>query len=509
MSTTRDQPAGGSEQSAAPLEISTSPAELARMLSYAQPKLVRRAVANYLAKIPPFRLGLETAEQPGNLHLVHSAAAERQGRPTIIEARSKSAYDVGFVAKNPDNIRLAAGEPPQPLAAEEPSRSDGQSANGLISWDISKKILQDRVSVLVRVRVPGLAGARLRVLLDGRGVTGTSEEPDLVFETCKPVGNLASGEIPLSRFRYLGATPDSVLQLGLAPGRVFAGRSGTVRVCCFAFGGVVTLTGGDDKTLRMWDLAEGKALLEMQGHEGPITACSFEPLSNLAATASLDGTVRVWDLELGKCAQVLKGHEGPVYACAFGSDESQLVTGGADQVVRLWDIHSAEPLLVLEGHSDRITAVAMNDDCNLAISGSDDKTVRVWNIETGERRELYGHAAGVTCVATTRDGNRVISSSDDKTVRVWDLDSGEGKVLTGHSAPVTSVAITPDGCSVISGSEDKTLRVWNLENGKSWVLGEANGGITCCAIDADALQVAAGTNDGSFWIWDIEGPSFG
>lgn len=51
---------------------------------------------------------------------------------------------------------------------------------------------------------------------------------------------------------------------------------------------------GNDGTLRIWDPGEGKLLQTLTGHEGSIDALGVSPDGKLLVTGGRDKTVRVW-----------------------------------------------------------------------------------------------------------------------------------------------------------------------------------------------------------------------
>ena len=56
-----------------------------------------------------------------------------------------------------------------------------------------------------------------------------------------------------------------------------------------------------------------------------------------AVSGSQDGTVRVWDLAGTAAPRVLTGHDGDV-AVAVSGDGRTAVSGGRDRTVRVWDL---------------------------------------------------------------------------------------------------------------------------------------------------------------------------
>jgi COMPASS component SWD3 len=53
---------------------------------------------------------------------------------------------------------------------------------------------------------------------------------------------------------------------------------------------------GEDKRVRVWDLAAGTVLLELKGHTQPVLGLSWSRDSECVASCGLDGAVRLWNV---------------------------------------------------------------------------------------------------------------------------------------------------------------------------------------------------------------------
>jgi tRNA A-37 threonylcarbamoyl transferase component Bud32 len=63
-----------------------------------------------------------------------------------------------------------------------------------------------------------------------------------------------------------------------------------------ADGRTLATGGGDDKTVRLWDLADQRQIASLRGHTGTVLAVAFSHDGKILATGSKDKTIRLWDM---------------------------------------------------------------------------------------------------------------------------------------------------------------------------------------------------------------------
>ena len=236
-----------------------------------------------------------------------------------------------------------------------------------------------------------------------------------------------------------------------------------------------TLANCDDKAVKLWDLHTQQCHTTLKGHLSWIYQVAFSPDGQRLATASTDATIKVWDVQTGTCLHTLEGHNGFVFSVAFSPDGQQLVSGGYDQTLRLWDVATGAWLHTLDGHTAWVWSVAFSPDGQTIASGSHDQTLKLWDVATCQcLRTLQGHQGWAWSVAFSPNGKYVASSSDDHTIRLWDGATGQClNVLSGHTSRVWSIAFSPNGETLASGSEDQSVRLWDLDTASSHRLKDA------------------------------------
>lgn len=109
-----------------------------------------------------------------------------------------------------------------------------------------------------------------------------------------------------------------------------------------------------------------------------VTCVAFDPPRRRAALGCMDKTIRLWDIAASRELVDCRGHTGGVTSVMFSRDGQRVLSGSMDTSVRLWNVTTGEQLYCFEGHRDVVTGVALSADGQLAVSSSADRSVRLW-----------------------------------------------------------------------------------------------------------------------------------
>jgi WD40 repeat protein len=206
---------------------------------------------------------------------------------------------------------------------------------------------------------------------------------------------------------------------------------------------------------------EGKVLKTFTGHAFGINSVAYAPDGKTFVTGGVDKTARLWD-PAGKALKILTGHSGPVNTVAFSPDSKKILTGADDNTAILWDLEG-NLLQVFEGHNDIISSVCFSPDGKTILTASADKTARLWDLNGKTLQVMKGHTLYVNSATYSPDGQKIITGSDDNTARIWDLKGNTIQIIRGFKNEVYSVVFSPDGKKVLIGLADNTARLIELK----------------------------------------------
>ena len=143
----------------------------------------------------------------------------------------------------------------------------------------------------------------------------------------------------------------------------------------------------DGKQLAMFSSAgiylyDAQTLREVQRIESSagMLNIAFAPDGATFASRSGDGTIKIWEVASGRVLHTLRGHDGPVASVAFAPDGAMLASGSRYNTIRIWEVASGRVLHTLRGHTDWVWSVAFAPDGATLASGSWDGTIRLWAV---------------------------------------------------------------------------------------------------------------------------------
>ncbi|QEL15913.1 WD40 domain-containing protein [Limnoglobus roseus] len=315
----------------------------------------------------------------------------------------------------------------------------------------------------------------------------------------------AGGPSPTPRLTT-GPGPDGATVPGMTSTVMrFPGHTERVTAVAATRDGKLFATTSEDRSVRIWDAANGKSIRHFQGLLSGGSAIAIRPDGKQLAVGTEEGTIRLWDLSATDENRASADAADSLWAAAFTPDGSKFATGGADRTVRIYDTATGKLEHKLTGHTAAVTAVAFLPGDRLASAGGD-KVIKLWDAKAGKfLRDLTGHASAVLTLAA--DNGVLVSGGIDKTVKGWNLDTGKPTwSWTGRSA-VAAVAVRKGGKQVAVGTADGWLTILDLAGGEPKPVGSGQqahaAGVASAVYAADGAKLATVGGDGKLSFWAV------
>jgi WD40 repeat protein len=202
------------------------------------------------------------------------------------------------------------------------------------------------------------------------------------------------------------------------------------------------ISGAEDRTIRVWDVAKRTLLHELEVPDGAVHELAVSPDGRWLASGGVAprpaaGAVRLWDLEAGRRVRSFDLPRGVATGLAFSPDGKRLAAAvselsswpGSPGRVVVWEVPGGKEWRSFEAHKGHVMALAFSPDGRMLATGGFDRTLRLWELATSrQRRLLAGHEAMIDALAFSPDGRRLAACSADAPVYVWGV-LGAGKRL--------------------------------------------------------------------------------
>ncbi|AFY54998.1 WD40 repeat-containing protein [Rivularia sp. PCC 7116] len=373
----------------------------------------------------------------------------------------------------------------------------------------------------IRKATEDLSVARLDLLASKAKITYESSPFKALLEALKAGENLrvleANYPVPQKvRSQVISALEKAVYNVREL--RSFQGHNSAILAVSFNPDGKIIASASFDKTIKLWQVSNGKLLRTLKGHRERLWSLRFSPDGKTLASSSFDSTVKLWNVADGTLKKTIFGHKKtPVRSVDFSPDGKILASSDSRGWIKLWNpedgtlIKSIPAHRTKKGRSRWVTAIKFNHDGKIIASTSNDKTVKLWKVENGSLlKSLTGHRGTVRSVDFHPENLILASAGEDGTIKLWDIKTGEEiQTLRSHRNPVWTVQFTHDGKQLVSASSDSTIKLWNLQdvkntNTKPQTLKGHHGRVWSVNISPDGKTIASGGWDKIIRLWSLE-----
>jgi WD40 repeat protein len=329
------------------------------------------------------------------------------------------------------------------------------------------------------------------------------------------------------------------------PGRLLE-KGVTPTGLAFSPDGKQILAGSVDGSLRLWNVADGKAIATLQpgGPERGKTYVHFSRDGRFVLAARTgDNIMQRWSVGEHRLVNTFPLHSmGWVYSLDFSADGKHMLVVGIETEVADPDVtgqmsqnqlllHKANPNAPDQPEEVGRVSLALNvfrlRDMQRLRDYPLYGVARLWDVETGQPiRTLFREARAIgNTAALSPDGQLALTGYQRSrggelpppTLKLWSMADGRFvRDLKDPPATVNHALFTPDSKGVLAAI-GKLVQFWDAASGEMawWQVGDRRWLVSCLALSPDGTQAASGGSEirrpnqaateltGELMFWDM------
>ncbi|XP_063181955.1 p21-activated protein kinase-interacting protein 1 isoform X2 [Chroicocephalus ridibundus] len=236
-------------------------------------------------------------------------------------------------------------------------------------------------------------------------------------------------------------------------------HNGTI-TCLEFYGTSHLLSGAEDGLICIWNTKRWECLKSIKAHKGHVTSLSIHPSGKLALSVGTDKTLRTWNLVEGRSA-FIKNLKQNAHIVKWSPDGEKYVTVITNKV----DIYKLDTASIIGTITTekRISSLRFITNSILAIAG-DDEIIRFYSCDSQKCLcEFKAHENRIKDIYSfERDGqNVIVTASSDGYIKMWNLDLNKIKGVpsllceVNTKARLTCLAVWLDQASEVKQNSDK------------------------------------------------------
>ncbi|URE41541.1 Autophagy protein 16 (ATG16), partial [Musa troglodytarum] len=243
------------------------------------------------------------------------------------------------------------------------------------------------------------------------------------------------------------------------------------------------ISGGQDRTVKIWDTKSGTLSSTLHGCLGGyliLLSRMTTDLSLLLAvqttymygrlalvgrnllSAAYDHTMKVWDLVKGYCTNTII-FQSNCNSLSYTMDGLTFCSGHVDGNLRIWDSRMGKVVGEVAAHSQAVTSIYVSQSGNLLLTSGRDNLHNLFDLRTLEicgtfRANGNRVASNWSRSCISPDEKCVTAGSSDGSIYIWSrLNNNMLSILEGHSSPVLSCAYGGPGNTLASADKNGNL----------------------------------------------------
>eukprot|EP01120_Amphizonella_sp_Union-15-10_P012032 TRINITY_DN5274_c0_g1_i1.p1 TRINITY_DN5274_c0_g1~~TRINITY_DN5274_c0_g1_i1.p1 ORF type:complete len:305 (-),score=40.55 TRINITY_DN5274_c0_g1_i1:27-941(-) len=232
----------------------------------------------------------------------------------------------------------------------------------------------------------------------------------------------------------------------------------------------------------------------LSGHKSNVTSIGFQKEGKFLYSGGEDGTVKIWDLRTSSVQQDTEYAEG-CNSVALHPNQEEIYCGYQNGSMMIWDLRANKQRETIITKENPLRSISIRSDGKLCAAVNNEGGCFVWQINENGALDLVkqfeAHKRYVLKCLFSPDAKLLATASADHTVRIWDTKEFKSRnVLSGHQKWVWDCVFSSDSTYLVTASSDNLSLLWDMGQGESIRHYKHNKAVSCVALNdsADAAK---------------------
>ncbi|KAJ2520353.1 hypothetical protein H4217_002093 [Coemansia sp. RSA 1939] len=254
----------------------------------------------------------------------------------------------------------------------------------------------------------------------------------------------------------------------------FVGHKGAVWSAMLNAATTRAVTASADYTAKVWNAITGQELVTL-AHKHIVKTADFaagdngdDDEGNAVVTGGQDKAVRLFDVARPDAPTVVATHDAPLRNVKWSAHRRLVLSAADDRCINAIDVRAPPAAAVVASLAAPapIANISLTGDGRLLSCAAGNRVV-VWDTDALGVVKDFAVDYEVSVAAINPQRSRIVAGAkSDLLIRVIDYDSGAlVDTHKGHHGPVHDACFNPDGHVYATGSEDGTVRLWQTNPG--------------------------------------------
>mmetsp|Transcript_16050 Transcript_16050/g.21210 ORF Transcript_16050/g.21210 Transcript_16050/m.21210 type:complete len:277 (+) Transcript_16050:103-933(+) len=169
--------------------------------------------------------------------------------------------------------------------------------------------------------------------------------------------------------------------------------------------------------------------ISFEGHSHNVMEVGFHREGKWLYSGGEDGTIKIWDLRTPNC-QMTHEVKSSVNTVQLHPNQGEIISGDQDGMVISWDLTADKAMQISSQKKDNpVRSLSIASDASMLAVGNNQADVTIYGLDSSgkfeQTKSFNAHDGYLLKCVLSPDTSVLVTTSSDKTAKVWDATSGE------------------------------------------------------------------------------------